>query len=124
MLRGSFEVKIETVDDGGAERAEGGGGTLRGAEHRPEGVCPEESLGGGGESALSVGRAAEGEEEGLSEGLAGFDVGFDLRTGEELGAGEDGAVVAGVGEVDERGGFDADEEGDGDNVYGRVWLFC
>ena len=127
VLRRGFEVEVEAVDGGGAEGAEGGGGGgggRRGAEYGPEGVCLGEGLGGGGEAAFGVGCAAEGEEEGLPGGLAGFDVGFDLRAGEELGAREDGAVVAGVGEVDERGRFDADEEGDGDDVHGGVCLFC
>jgi hypothetical protein len=82
-----------------------------------------DGLGRGGEAAFGVGCAAERQEDGFVEGLAGADVGFDFGAGEELGVGEDGAVVAGVGEVEERGSFDVVEEGNGDNVDGRVWGF-
>ena len=46
--------------------------------------------------------------------------GLDLRAAQELRAGERGAVVACVGEIDRGGVLDGGEEGDGDNVDGRV----
>jgi len=120
--------KLSMVVEPKGRRAEGGGGGggggRRGAEYGPEGVCLGEGLRGGGEAAFGVGCAAEGEEESLPSRLAGFDVGFDLRAGEELGAREDSAVIAGVSEVDERRRFDANEEGDRDNVHRGVYLFC
>lgn len=53
--------------------------------------------------------------------LAGLDVFFELRAGEELATGEEGAIVARVGKVDCRGGgLDRVEEGEGDDVDGGV----
>lgn len=47
--------------------------------------------------------------------------GLDLRAAEELGAGEDGAVVACVGKVDAGGVLDHVEKGKRDDVHGGVW---
>lgn len=71
-----FEVEVEAVDDGVAEWTQNFGAV--GCRDRPEGV-PEQLGAGDGcglalETPAVVGGAAEGQEDRLSEALAGFDV--------------------------------------------------
>ena len=119
-----FEIEVEAVDGGGAKGTQGGRARLLGAEGRPDEVCLRNSSGGGGETAFGVGGAADGEEDGFTVGgLAVLDVLGQLGAIEGLGAGEDGTVVAGVGEI--HGWLTAlavegCKEGKGDDVDVRV----
>lgn len=74
--RRRLKVHVKPIDGREAERAEDfrRGGGWWGPEHVPQRGCPGGCFGRGGEAAFGVGCAAEGEEDGLSEGLAGLDV--------------------------------------------------
>ena len=73
---------------------------MLGSEGGPDEICLRNGGGSGREAAFGVGGTADGEEDGLAVGgLAGCDVLGHLGAVEGLGAGEDGAVVARVGEV-------------------------
>jgi len=121
VLRGRLKVKVEAVEHGVAKGAGDRRGGLGRPEHGPELFGPGGGLAGRREAALGVGSAAEGEEDGLSGGLACLDVSLDLGAAEQRGAWEGGgAAITGAREVEERRGFDAVEEGEGDDVDGRV----
>lgn len=97
---GGLKVQVEAVHGRFAEGAESGGVVAGRAEGLPDAVGSGDGGGLTGEAAFGVGCTANGEEDGLAEGLTDGDVFFYLRTAEEVCAFKGGAVVACIGEVD------------------------
>lgn len=116
-----FEVEVEAIYYGGAEGAESVAGGVDGAEGVPDELGVGFSSGFGGEAALVIGCAANGEEDCLAVGLLALvDLGGVGWAVPEVCAGEDAALVALVGEVDLRlaagAGGDVDYEAHGDDI--------